>query len=58
MYNVVTATEFPGDVAIRAHCPTEDDAEEVAAALALAGFKANVYCGSKLFHEFFPSETV
>lgn len=65
VYYIVSSMPFSREFTDRpviAECINGEDAEETAAAMALAGFHAKVYLqvvgGDKLVHEFFPNAQV
>ena len=53
-YKILTLVTL-GNESFDAWTDLEEDAEEVGAALALAGYDVRVYYGDKLIHEFFAS---
>jgi len=53
MYRIVTLINHKCDKPIVAYANNEDDAEEVGAALAMAGFDVQVWSDGDLLHEFF-----
>jgi len=52
-YKILAGNESIHSITLYSY--TESDAEEAAAALAMAGFSAEVYCNGEILHEFFPS---
>jgi hypothetical protein len=54
IYRVVTLAREETEEPIILDTYTEDDAEEVGAALATAGFHSQVWDFDQLLHEFFP----
>lgn len=55
-FSILTVPKNDHDTGMICYSNYEADAEEVAAALALAGFHAQVWASTKLLHEFFPTE--
>jgi hypothetical protein len=54
-YTIRTLPDSEEAESIELFTNNEDDAEEAGAALAMAGFRTNVWHKDTLIHEFFPS---